>query len=63
MRISGYVGIGMVAAVDGGPFTRFDAGRKPDDRAAGEGEARAHGHRSVRDSAVEVHGREKEGEL
>ena len=63
MRVPRDVGIGMMAAVDGGPFTRFDAGGKPHDGAAGKAKARAHGHRAVRDSAVEVHGGEQQGEL
>ena len=57
------VRVGMVAAVDGGPLPRADAGRNPEHAAAGKGQARTHRDRMVRESAVQVHGGEQKGEL
>jgi hypothetical protein len=52
-----------VATVDGGPLPRADAGGDPEDAAAGKGQARTHGDRMVRESAVQVDGGKQKGEL
>ena len=63
MGVADDVGVRVVAAMDCGPLPRSDARGEPEQTPTSEGEPGPHCDPAVREGAVEVKGREEEGEL